>query len=155
MANLLSEDDKFTFKIVGPVEPSLYSYNIRNVDFKKSNDRLSQEQYYAEIESIDYAVSFYDSHSIMALASGSFFDCIKFAKPILAISGNSFVDYYFEVLGDIGFRFLSVIDMAEYIKSSQFLSDYHITYERQVNALLHAQETLSIANITKQFAKQL
>ena len=115
--------------------------------------KVPGDLYENKIRALDYSLCFYDNKINLALASGSFFDSIKYLKPILALRGNPFVDYYFEKLGNIGYRFSNVKEMAMFL--DHLSSDEGTQYECQINALKKAQTILSLQNIMKDFKKQL
>ena len=125
-------------------------YDRFDIPYFKTN--LVDEDYRLLIEKLDYSLCFYDENINVALASGSFFDSIKFAKPIIALRGNPYVDYYFEKLGDIGFRFDTLKEMADFING---LDESALNlYCTQVTNLKRAQSLLSVSSITKEFRKQ-
>ena len=140
------------FKVTGKVEDSLVAECIRN-NIEYNKERLSNEEYVDNNLSMHYSLCFYDSNVNLALASGSFFDSIKYCKPILALKGNPYVDYYFEKLGDIGFRFSSVQAMANFI--NQLSSNEFSHYEVQYLNLKRAQEVLSLGTIANSLKSQL
>ena len=138
--------------MTGKVEDSLVAECIRN-NIEYNKERLSNEEYVYNNLSMHYSLCFYDSNVNLALASGSFFDSIKYCKPILALKGNPYVDYYFEKLGDIGFRFSSVQEMANFI--NQLSSNEFCHYEVQYLNLKRAQEVLSLGTIANSLKSQL
>lgn len=136
---------------IGRAEKDLFELlNTANVSYFTSS--ISGNDYERMIQNLDYSLCFYDSNINLALASGSFLDSIKFTKPILALKGNPYVDYYFRKLGNIGYQFDDLKSMAEFINK---LSNSEITtYKLQVEALKDAQKVLSIENITHSFQTQ-
>ena len=126
-------------------------YDLSGISYHK--EKLSSEIFEREIKELDYSLCFYDDTINLALASGSFFDSIKYLKPILALKGNPFVDYYFEKLGNIGYQFDSISEMAAFLNS---LSDTERdNYKNQVEQMKKAQRTLSLSSITNSFREQL
>lgn len=137
---------------IGRAETDLYTcLSESNVSFFK--DSISGDEYESLIASLDYSLCFYDSKINLALASGSFFDSIKFAKPILALRGNPYVDYYFRKLGNIGYQFDTLKEMSNFINN--IMDENMIDYNNQVNNLRKAQQLLSIENIARDFQKQI
>lgn len=145
--------DKSILTVTGRIEEELKKdfevIGILSGDKIKDND-----EYVKDCLSLVYSLCFYDATVNIALASGSFFDSIKFAKPILGLKGNPFVDYYFEKLGNIGYLFESIEQMADYINGLS-INSIPVDYQLQVSNLIKAQEILSIHNIGKEFRKQI
>ena len=144
--------DRIKLMVIGTVEEGLQSeFEKAGIQYNKS--KASKESYEKQITETHYSLSFFTKEMNIALASGSFFDCIKFAKPILALSGNPFVDYYFNISGDIGYRFDTIDEMADFLAKLNESENNH--YLEQVKNLEKAQEKLSLDNIGKQFKKQM
>ena len=145
-------NDRIKLMVIGTVEEGLQSeFEKAGIQYNKS--KASKESYEKQITETHYSLSFFTKEMNIALASGSFFDCIKFAKPILALSGNPFVDYYFNISGDIGYRFDTIDEMADFLAKLNESENNH--YLEQVKNLEKAQEKLSLDNIGKQFKKQM
>lgn len=145
-------NDRIKLMVIGTVEEGLQSeFEKAGIQYNKS--KASKESYEKQITETHYSLSFFTKEMNIALASGSFFDCIKFSKPILALYGNPFVDYYFNLLGDIGYRFDTIDAMAGFLCKIDESENKH--YLEQVKNLAKAQETLSLENIGKQFKKQM
>lgn len=85
------------FLIVGRVDDNILKYSNQYVTFNKTNEMYTSLEYASRIYDIHYSLQFYDQKTNLALASGSFFDSLKYEKPIIAIKGNPFVDYYFNI----------------------------------------------------------
>ena len=150
--SLNNRNDRIKLMVIGTVEEGLQR------DFEKAGilynkNKASKESYEKQISETHYSLSFFTKEMNIALASGSFFDCIKFAKPIIALSGNPFVDYYFSILGDIGYRFDTIDEMVEFLAKLDESENNH--YLEQVMNLEKAQKTLSLENIGKQFKNQM
>lgn len=147
-----THSNKVRFSIVGELYTDIREgFILEGIDY--FNYKVPADLFEIKINALDYSLCFYDNTINLALASGSFFDSIKYLKPILALRGNPFVDYYFEKLGNIGYRFSSVEEMAMFL--DHLSSDEETQYECQVNSLKKAQEILSLQNIIKDFKKQL
>lgn len=144
--------NKIKLSIIGELSSDLsLKYNLNGIDYFKN--KISGNLFETKIKALDYSLCFYDDKINMALASGSFFDSIKYLKPVLALQGNPFVDYYFEKLGNIGYRFNTIEDIACFLNN---LSPAEMTnYEKQIQTMKKAQEILSLPNITKSFERQL
>lgn len=63
-----------------------------------------------------FILSFVDDQNYSLISSGSYFDCIKYQKPILALK-NSQWEYNFQNFGEIGILFNSINEMVDYILS--------------------------------------
>lgn len=145
-------NDKIKLMVIGTVEESLQrDFKKAGIQYNKS--KTSKESYENQISETHYSLSFFTKEMNIALASGSFFDCIKFAKPLLALGGNPFVDYYFNLLGDIGYRFGTIEEMASFLGKLDGSENNH--YLEQVKNLEKAQITLSLDNIGESFKKQM
>jgi hypothetical protein len=95
---------------------------------------------------------FYPKEAYQFMPSGVFFDAIKLEKPIIAIR-NSFFEYYFSLLGNIGFLVDDLVEMKVLIgKLDRGEID---CYKEQLNHLHQAKEMLSIESIKAQLLKQL
>lgn len=77
-----------------------------------------------------FILSFVDDLNYSLISSGSYFDCIKYQKPILALK-NSQWEYNFKTFGEIGMLFNSVDEMILYIIS---------IVEKQVDPLKYNQK---------------
>ena len=76
---------------------------------------LSTEDYAKRINSSDVLVFFNDDNYSL-ISSGSYFDCINFEKPILAIKNEQW-EYNFKQFGDIGYLCNNIDDMYDHIES--------------------------------------
>jgi hypothetical protein len=102
----------------------------------------------------DYFIYFFKTGGYYELCpSGTFFDSIKYLKPIIAIK-NSYLEYYFDKLGNIGYLCESIDDMAELIRSI-IEGEKKQEYFEQLENLKKAQDQLSNENISKDFKRQL
>jgi len=151
LSNLINRTD-ISFVITGKVEPFFEKFCIRNgIAYNKLT--LNSEEYERMNLGLQYSLCFYDEKINLALASGSFFDSIKYCKPLLALKGNPYIDYYFEKLGNIGYRFNSIKEMSEFING---LSDKETSnYDSQVASLRDAQLVLSIESISNRLLNEL
>ena len=156
LADLYSKKSKnckkdITFTIVGSVDNYIANFVNDFVEYNKTKVMYDNEVYAAKISALHYSLQFYDNQTNLALASGSFFDCLKYEKPILAIKGNPFVDYYFEKFGNIGFQFNTVYEMAMFLLHYDF---DEIDYKEQVYNLKAAKNVLKLENIALVFKKE-
>jgi hypothetical protein len=141
------------FKTIGMFEPDMMDFVNDNVDYSLStDDMIPNDIFEQELSRVSYILMFYPHDAYQFMPSGVFFDAIKLEKPIIAIR-NSFFEYYFNQLGNIGFLVDSLDEMKMLIGK---LDRGEINcYEEQLNNLHQAKEKLSIANIKKQLSEQL
>ena len=143
---------KIKLSIIGELSADLaFDYNLEGIDY--FDNKIPGYLFEAKIKELDYSLCFYDEKVNMALASGSFFDSIKFLKPVLALKGNPFVEYYFEKLGNIGYLFNTIEDIAYFLNNISLAEKAN--YVEQIQNMKKAQEILSLHNITKCFERQL
>jgi len=116
------------------------------------NSAVEREDFDKEINKLDYTLFFYDNSFYQLCASGSLFDSINMEKPILAIR-NDYFEYYFNMLGNIGYLFddinemeLTIIDLC----TGKLRDDFFL----QKSNLVSAKKILSIENISKRFWEQ-
>lgn len=76
---------------------------------------LSTEEYSKRINSSDVLV-FFNDNNYSLISSGSYFDCINFEKPILAMKNEQW-EYNFKQFGNIGYLCNNIDEMYSYIKS--------------------------------------
>lgn len=144
------------FCIAGVVEEALKKKANQYVSYCDFSDRLSKDEYFNLIKVLHYSLLFYSKDINVALASGSFFDCIKFEKPILALRGNQFVDYYMEKYEGIGYLFETVDDMLSFILNPNGLRMKFLTeYQYQIEQMRKAKINLAIPSISANLKKQL
>lgn len=150
-----SNNKKVEFVVIGMMDKQVEAFDNGEVVANFVNRRLSKEDYLEAIQTLDYSLLFYDKNINIALASGSFFDCIKFLKPIISLSGNPFVDYYFERFGNIGYKFHTIEEMSSFI--SDIVDDHCFKkeYQVQLKNLRRARKELSIDKISEQLEKQM
>jgi len=96
---------KFTntskFVCIGKVIDKTIDLSTSNVEVL-FDDFISRDIFDRECKKITYAVFPYRQDAYRLYPSGAFFDALMHAKPILCIK-NSFFEYYFTLLGDIGY----------------------------------------------------
>lgn len=144
------------FKIAGSIDSNLLSIVNKYVDYPQIGQRLKKDEYENAISALDYSLLFYDSNTNRALASGSFFDCIKYEKPIIGIKGNEFIDYYFDRLGNIGYLFNSIDEIIAFLLGPKFYEYINSDiYREQISNIRLAKEILSLNSIAKNLKLQL
>lgn len=141
------------FKTIGKFEPDMLQYVNDRVDYSLSTDEMiPYDIFEQELAQVSYILMFYPHDAYQFMPSGVFFDAIKLEKPIIAIR-NSFFEYYFKQLGNIGFLVDNLDEMKALIVK---LDNGEIDcYEEQLNNLHQAKERLSITNIKQQLSEQL
>lgn len=139
IGNLHAEVDEF---ITPYVDISLAKASfISSTDFEKG------------LKNADYFIYFFGKNGYYDLCpSGTFFDSIKFATPIIALR-NDFFEYYFNKLGNIGYLCDSLEDIYKIVESI-INQENDEEYQIQIDNLIKARSTLSINNIAFEFKAQ-
>lgn len=137
---------------VGNVSPEVLSYSNTYVNILNNNEFIPFAVFEENIKQADYFIYFFKENTLYDLCpSGTFFDAIKYRKPIISLR-NPFFDYYFRRLGNIGYLCDSVEEMSSII-DGLFLDDGKL-YQEQLAALDKACEILSSENIRRSFLEQ-
>jgi len=102
---------------------------------------LSTEEYAKRIQSSDILIFFNDDNYNL-ISSGSYFDCINFKKPILAMRSEQW-EYNFKQFGAIGYLCDNIEEMYGYIEAS--LNDNNF-FSKFNNNLNNAQAISSVVN---------
>ena len=148
--NIINKKNKFIQ--IGNVSPEVLSYSNEYVEVVNNNTFISFDVFEKNIKKADYFVYFFTEDSIYDLCpSGTFFDALKYQKPIISLH-NPFFDFYFEKLGNIGYLCDSVEEMSDII--NEIVLGGNEEYFEKVKALALATQVLSISNIQKSFIKQ-
>lgn len=102
--------------------------------FPYKNELISQEIYKKLIEELDYILILYPINSYKLTASGVYFDCIKFNKPLLGLR-NEYFEYMFKKYGEIGKLFDSVDEIIEYLRNDRkiLIEEQEIFWENMEN----------------------
>jgi hypothetical protein len=116
------------FKFIDKIEKNLKFEHIGkslnkipdNYDkyFPYKNELISQEMYQNLIYELDYILILYPINSYKLTASGVYFDCIKFNKPLLGLR-NEYFEYMFKKYGEIGKLFSTVDEIIDYLKKDR------------------------------------
>lgn len=97
---------------------------------------LSTEEYAKRIQSSDLLIFFNDDNYNL-ISSGSYFDCINFKKPILAMRSEQW-EYNFKHFGTIGYLCNDMDEMYGYIESAlndnKFLNLFNKNLEEAQNS---------------------
>lgn len=91
---------------------------------------LSTEEYAKRINSSDVLVFFNDDNYSL-ISSGSYFDCINFEKPILAMKNEQW-EYNFKQFGDIGYLCNNIDEMYGHINSLLTNNEYLNVFSRNL-----------------------
>lgn len=155
LANLLKkqvEGDCVEFLQIGNISKEVLAFSNPYVKIINKSVFLPIEDFELNLLRAHYFIYFFTPNSLYDLCpSGTFFDAIKYSRPIIAIR-NPFFEYYFNKLGNIGYLCDSITDIFVIINNilNKKLSEYQI----QVDNLLKAKEILSIENISLSFQEQ-
>ncbi len=146
------EKKNVKFIQVGNVSPEVLNYSNVYVNIVNNNEFIPFNVFEENIKKADYFIYFFKENSLYDLCpSGTFFDAIKYRKPIIALR-NPFFEFYFKKLGNIGYLCDTVEDMNEVI--NKILINKNESYQDQVEVLNRAVGVLSIDNIQKSFIEQ-
>jgi hypothetical protein len=141
------------FVQIGNISSEVQSYSNKYVDLVNDNKFIPFDIFEEKVRQADYFIYFFSENTLYDLCpSGTFFDALKYRKPIISLS-NPFFKYYFEKLGNIGYLCNSVDEMSVLI-TEIIENKRDENYFNQVNNLLLAQDKLSILNISKSFMTQ-
>jgi len=132
---------KPTFILIGKVleKDITVNENYVKVPFKKE---LNQNEFDILANSLHYSLYLYNSNVYKYVASAAFFDSLAYAKPIIAIN-NSFFQYYFNLLGNIGYLcegYSELKTTVEAILNGQKISEY----DKMVKTIITRRESVSI-----------
>ena len=143
-------DTEAKFYIIGKIDKSLISFlkEIDNVDWKKNDDLIPLSEYEKKISMMDFLIFFNDNSHYKMCASGTFFDSLKYNKPIIAIK-NDFLEYYFSIFGDIGYLCTNIQEMENIIKNIYKNRNVE-RYIKQIDNIKRAKEYLSRDHTIKQ-----
>ena len=148
------EKDKIKFFQIGNISKEVLSYSNSLVkQLNKENSFMSTDVFENSLNNADYFIYFFTDNSLYDLCpSGTFFDAIKYQKPIVALH-NPFFDYYFEKLGNIGYLCNNINEMAILLNNLSLNLNQH-EYSLQLENLKKSSDLLSIESITQKFSEQ-
>jgi len=116
-----------------------------NLYVPAENRRLEREEMSKYAEDVDYFLFFYPMDSYQYMASGAFFDCFSYGKPVVALK-NTFIEYYFKMLGNIGFLCENYEDMKE--KLSELIKNQSVgLYNEQKNNIISGRKKIGIKHL--------
>lgn len=138
--------DKVSISIIGNVSACIKPYLDECLISQNIGDIfLTREEYELGFNQLHYVVFFYPDTTYKFIASGAFFDCIAFEKPVIALK-NSFFQYYFDKYGDIGYLCEDLFEMKSFINGYD-----EKRYLRQIANIRKMKQDLSIEKITSEF----
>jgi hypothetical protein len=100
---------------------------------------------------INYALFFHKRDNYRLSASGVFFDAISYLKPIIALR-NPFFEYYFQIMGDIGYLCDSYEEMENLILKI-VENKPNERYLKQQKNILNGRKKLNFQNIAEKLKK--
>lgn len=149
LAEILRQEIKaglVEFEIIGKLSP-----NLKNLDrgiVRYSKEILSDHDMDSKIRKCYYTLQLRDHNTSQAVASGSFFDTVKYCKPFLSLN-NGFVAYYSRKYG-VGEIYMTVSDLADRIRELIKLRDeISKDYSEDVDKMKVMQRALSIKSISE------
>jgi hypothetical protein len=140
---------------VGRMSSEVLAYSNQYVEcLYNGKDFIKPEIFNGQLMEADYFIYFFEKGGYYDLCpSGTFFDAIKYNKPIVALH-NDFFDYYFSKFGNIGYLCDTIEEIADIITSiskGEKVNEYPI----QVANINNAKDRLSIKEIANSFKGQL
>jgi len=142
-------EDRTNFILVGHIPEDDFKIED-NFPITASKTPLNQADYNKCLEKINYALFFHKAEDYRFTASGAFFDAISYIKPIIAIK-NPFLDYYFNLMGDIGYLCENYDEMRDTIFNI-IKNPPKERYKQQQLNILQGREKISIEKIAEKFA---
>lgn len=140
------------FVQVGNVSSEVKKYSNNLVEMVNKQGFMDFGVYEDNLMSVDYFVYFFKNNSYYDLCpSGTFFDAIRYKKPIISLR-NPFFEYYFNKLGKIGYLFDSVETMSQ--KINEILTDRQEYFEIIKN-IENSQKQLSLDFIGNDLLKKI
>jgi hypothetical protein len=139
------------FRLIGHVTDSRIKISeLTNFIYLSSNSNkpLNIVTFLNDSNSINYSVFCFPINSYQLSCSATFYDALSLIKPIIALK-NSFFDFYFNELGDIGYLCETIEDIELLILNllENFDKD---RYENQCRNILLSREKLGLVETSKQ-----
>ena len=125
-------NEKFSFKHIGKSLTKMSEGFKRYFPYR--NSFLEKDKFEEEILNLDYILILYPNDSYKLTASGVYFDCIKYNKPLLGLK-NQYFGYMFKKYGEIGKLFESIDEIIEYLSQERKILDidYDIFHKNMKN----------------------
>jgi hypothetical protein len=140
------KENKISISIIGNVSACIKPYLGNCLISQNIGDIfLTRKEYELGFNQLHYVVFFYPDTTYKFIASGAFFDCIAFEKPVIAVK-NSFFQYYFDKYGDIGYLCEDMFEMKSFINGYD-----EKRYLRQIDNIRKMKQDLSIEKIASEF----
>lgn len=136
--------DNCNFLVAGHV-PEGEHIQLKENNLNISSKPLNEKDYEKKIEKIDYATFLHKSDDYRFTASGVFFDAISYLKPVIAIR-NPFFEYYFNLMGDIGYLCDNYNEVKEVIAGIIESHDNKKYIQQQLNMKM-GREKISIERL--------
>ena len=134
-------NEKHSFKHIGKSSSEIFEKFKKYFPYK--DNLLEKEKFEEEILSLDYILILYPKDSYKLTASGIYFDCIKYNKPLLGLK-NEYFEYMFKKYGKIGKLFESIDEIIEYLAQ-----------EKEILILEHDNFYRNMENIKKVLNKKI
>lgn len=147
---------KSEFSVIGKLDPEFVGLATDSVKvLSENNQSISQEKYEQFIHNADYAVFTFDNDNYVYRVSGALMDAILYGKPIIALR-QDYIEYLFQVGGNIGFLCDNMDKMQELIKrlinKEPVLLEQYTVQQQRLKAL---KEMFSVKSVAEQLNKQL
>lgn len=136
------------FFLVGPVTDLSLSVPASIKVLSPHGRPLTMQEYHEGSMLIDYAVFCHRPSNYRYTMSAAFFDALAYGKPVIALR-NPMFEYYFDLLGEIGYLCNSdgeMIDLISKILSSPSTEEY----KKQQSRILDGRRKLGIAHSADQ-----
>lgn len=147
----LIKDGFLTFSVIGKMYTKIPEdcHNLIEYNYNGYNN----DEFNKRIIKIDFSLIFADKDDYRAIPSGSFFDSLKWDKPVISLN-NDFVNGYFRKYNNLGYICNNEEEMINVIKYIT-QNDFTIEYKQFINNISLAKDKMSIENISKNFQYQL
>jgi glycosyltransferase involved in cell wall biosynthesis len=149
------ESGLLEFEIIGILEKEIMPYINKLVMFSIDDGKMFDEYIFQKkIKSSHFAISFLDNSLYKAIPSGVFFDILKYEKPLIALRGNDFIDYYFLKFGNMGYLCNDIDEMSDVIRF--LIKNIHKNeYKTLIENIRTARGKMSIPHIQESFRQQI
>ena len=128
----IEKNKKYNFKHIGKSISEIPEKFKKYFPYKDSF--LEKDKFEEEILDLDYILILYPKDSYKLTASGVYFDCIKYNKPLLGLK-NEYFEYMFKKYGEIGKLFETIDEIIEYLSQERIKLnlDYNIFHKNMKN----------------------